>query len=83
MLQENIYRDWWGQQSAKKASNQQKKIYIPSYLPGQVKFKNHCFVSIAWTVSVSCVFAYSAVDVNKIVTAFLARPPPLINAQLT
>ena len=28
----NIYKDWWGQQSAKKASNQQK--YIPSYSPG-------------------------------------------------
>ena len=24
MLQENIYKDWWGQQSVKEASNQQK-----------------------------------------------------------
>ena len=28
MLLENIYKDWWGQQSAKKASNQQKLYTI-------------------------------------------------------
>ena len=63
------------------ASYQQRKLqvnknYIPSYLPSYGEFKNVCFVSVAWTVSVSCVFVYNAVDVNKIATAFLAKPPP-------
>ena len=71
MLLENIYKDWWGQQSVKEASN-----YVPSNPPVYGEFKNLCFVSIALTVSVSRVFVYNAVDVNKIATAFLAKPPP-------
>ena len=74
MLQENIYKDRWGQQSAKEDSNQQN--YTPTYLPGYGEFENLCFVSIAWMVSVSHAFVYDAVDVNKIATAFLAKPPP-------
>ena len=30
MILENIYKDWWGQESAKKASNQQKLYTILS-----------------------------------------------------
>jgi len=50
MLLENIYKNWWGQQSAKEASNQQKLYTI--------------------------LFIYNTVDVNKIATAFFAKPPP-------
>ena len=64
-----------GQQSANEASNQQK-IYIQSYSPGYGEFENLCFVSVAWTKSVSHAFVYNAVDINKIPTAFLAKPPP-------
>ena len=71
MLLENIYKDWWGQQSAKETS-----IYIPTYSPGYGEFENVSFVSVAWTVSVSRAFVYNAVDINKIATAFLAKPPP-------
>ena len=71
ILPENIYKDWWGQQSAKEASN-----YVPYNLPGYGEFENLCFVFVALTVSVSHVFVYNAVDVNKIATAFLAKPPP-------
>jgi len=61
------------------ASNQQKKLQIkniPSYSPGYGGFENLCFVSKAWSVSVSRAFVYHAVDVNKIATNFLAKPPP-------
>ena len=74
MLLEYIYKDYWGQQSAKEASNQQN--YIPSYSPGYGEFKKVCFVSIAWMVSVSPVFVYNAVDVNKLRIAFLTKQPP-------
>ena len=33
-------------------------------------------------VSVSCVFVYNAVDVNKITTAFLAKLPPLFSLRV-
>ena len=80
MLLENIYMDWWGQESAKKLQIN-KKNYTPSYLPGYGEFKNLCFISVAWMVSVSRAFVYNGVDVKKIATAFLAKPPPQINAQ--
>ena len=50
--------------------------YIPSYLPGYGEFKNLCFISVAWMVSVSHAFVYNVVNVNKIATTFLAKPPP-------
>ena len=75
MQLENIYKNWWGQQSAKEVSNQQK-IYILSCLPGYGEFKNFCFVSVAWTVSVSRAFIYNAINVNKIAATFLAKLPP-------
>jgi len=61
MLLENIYKDWWDQQSAKEASNQQK-LYT---------------ILLAWlwrvrTMSVSRAFVYNAVDVSKIATTFFA-----------
>ena len=63
------------------ASNQWSKLhinknYMPSYSPGYGEFENLYFVSVAWTVSVSRAFVYNAVDVNKIATAFLAKPQP-------
>ena len=63
------------------AGNQWRKLqinkpYIPSYSPGYGEFKNYCFIFVAWTVSVSHAFVYNAVDLNKITTAFLAKPPP-------
>ena len=74
MLLENIYKEWWGQQSAKEALNQQK---IYTILVSWIwRVQKSLFRSVAWTVSVSCVFVYNAVDVNKIATAFLAKPPP-------
>jgi len=72
MLLENIYKDWWDQQR----KFQINKNYIPYKLPGYGEFENPCFVSVAWTVSVSRTFIYNAVGVNKIATAFLAKPPP-------
>ena len=48
----------------------------PCYSPGYGEFENLCFVSVAWTVNVSRTFVYNAVDVNKIITAFLAKSPP-------
>jgi len=74
MLLENIYKDWWGQESVKEASNQQKLFTI--YLPGHKEFENLCFVYVAWMVSVSRAFVYNAVDINKIATAFLEKLPP-------
>ena len=71
MLQENIYKDWWGQQSAMEASNQQK--YIPSYLPGYGEFENLCFVSVAWTVSGLRAFVYNAVDEKHNLYRFLGK----------
>jgi len=63
------------------ASNQWRKLqinknYIPSYSPGYGEFENRWFVSAAWTVSVSRVFVYNAIDVSKITTALLAKLPP-------
>ena len=61
------------------ASNQQRKLqinknYISSYyLPGYGEFENLCFISVAWTVSVSRVFVYNAVEVNKIANRFLGK----------
>ena len=46
MLLEYIFKDLWGEQSVKEASNQQKTI-IPSYLPGYEEFENICFASVA------------------------------------
>ena len=71
MLQENIYKDWWGQQSVKEASNQQKLYTI--WLG---KVRNFFFIFVAWTVSASRAFVYNAVDITKIATTFLAKPPP-------
>jgi len=56
-----------------KGSFKSTKLYILSYSPGYGELENLCFVSIAWTVSVSRVFVYNAVDIK---TAFLAKPPP-------
>ena len=60
------------------ASNQQRKLrmnknYIPSYSPGYGELEILCFVSVAWTVRVSHVFVYNAVDVNKIATTFFGK----------
>ena len=41
----NIYKNLWGQQSAKKL--QINKNYTPSYSPGYREFENLCFVSVA------------------------------------
>ena len=81
MLLENIYKDWWGQQSVKEASNQQKKNYTPPYSPGYGEFKNLPFRFRSLNGELSHAFVYNVVDVNKIATAFLAKPPPYINAQ--
>ena len=75
MLLENINKDWWG-------SNQQRNLqinknYIPSCFPSYGEFENNiCFVSVAWTVIVLRAFVYNVVDVSKISTVFLAKPPP-------
>jgi len=48
MLLEYIFKDLWGEQSVKEASNRQKTI-IPSYLPaaGYEEFESICFASVA------------------------------------
>ena len=74
MLLENMYKGWWGQQSVKKASNQQK-LYT-NLVACYGELENLCFVSVAWTVSVSCTFVYNAVGVKKIATTFLVKPQP-------
>ena len=71
MLQENIAR-------IDGASHQLSKLwinnnYIPSYSPGHADFENPCFVSVVLSVSMSRVFVYNAVDVNKILATFLAN----------
>ena len=71
----NIYKDWWGQQSSIGSFKLTKAIHY-IYLPGNGEFENLCFVSVAWTMSVSRMFVYSAVDINKIATAFLAKLAP-------
>ena len=70
------------------ASNQQRKLqinknYIPSYSPGYGKFKNLCFVSVAWMVSVSCAFVYNAVDINKIATTFFGKTATIDTCKCT
>ena len=72
----NIYKIWWGQESMKEASNQQK---LSSYSPGH-GFENLWFVSIAQRVRVSHAFVYNAVDANKIITILLAKLPSCMNA---
>jgi len=62
MLLESIYKNWWDQQSAKEASNQQKLYTILLACYGE--FDNLCFVSVAWMVSVSHAFVYNAVDIQ-------------------
>ena len=57
--------------SIDRARNQQRKLqinknYAPSYSPDDGEFENLCFVSITWTVSVSCVFVYNVVDMKKL-----------------
>ena len=56
------------------------KNYVPSYSPGYGEFE--MFVSVDKTVSVSRVFVYNLLDVNKIVTVSLTIPSPYINVQL-
>ena len=70
MLQENIYKDWWGQQSAMKASNQQK---IYTILLAYGEFENLCFISVAWTVSVLRAFVYTVVDEKQNLYRFLGK----------
>ena len=62
---------------------QNNKSWIPSYLPGHREFKNFCLVSVAQTIWVSHAFVYGAVDINKLMTIFLTKPPSYIYAQST
>ena len=71
MLQE-IFTKINGASNQQKGASNQPKLYT-ILLAWLWKV---CFVSVAWTVSVSRAFVYSAVDVNKIATAFLAKLPP-------
>ena len=79
MLQKNISKALRGEQSVKEVSNK-KKNYIPSYSP---EFENLSLCSIAQRVSMLCAFVYNVVDINKIVTVPLTKPPPYMNVQLT
>ena len=56
---------------------------IPTYLPAHGESENLCVVSVAPTVCVSRVFVYNAVDVNKIVVAFLIKHPSYLYMQVT
>ena len=45
--------------------------------------RNHCFISVAPMVCMSCVFVYDAVDVNKIVAISSTKPPSYAYVQVT
>ena len=62
-----------GQQSAKEASNQRKLYFILLTWLWRVQKSLLRFCSL--NGECACVFVYNAVDVNKIATTFLAKPP--------
>ena len=71
MKLKNIHKNWWGQRKL-----QINKNYTPSYSPGYGKFENLLFRFHSPNGECVCVFVYNAVDVNKIATASLTKPPP-------